>query len=142
MARWTLIQNSVVKTIVVQDNQPSPGFWMNVTGQSVSPGDTWTDDQFNPPLNFNITANGLWGRFTFEELVTLEVTKQHPPSGTNQQKIDAATLRVYVDTVNQHNLLEMASAYGDAFFAAMVAQNVLTQQRANEISLTQVGSNE
>jgi hypothetical protein len=96
MARWALITGGVVELVTEQATQPTPGTWVDVTGQHVGPGYTYNGTTFAaPPRLVSLTQRDFWRRFTVAER---EALQDMLDNGTAVQKKKLKAFRDYVQT--------------------------------------------
>lgn len=128
MKRFALIENDKVANVVEQDESPSiGGHWVDITGQHVGPGFTYSDGQFaydddNKKSRIITKVAMLTKRMRASEFVgILTAAKTDPAIEAWKYVFDAAT-QVDLDSDNTKNGL-----------ALFVSKGLITQQRADEI---------
>lgn len=131
MARWALVRNGRVDTVVEQPAQPSVdlgGAWVDVTGQHVGPGYTYNGAVFAPPVvAVSLPPREFWRRFTATEREALE---NKLATGTQAAKDKIAAFRTYVLTGGN---VELADDYIIAAVTAMETAGVIAAGRAAQI---------
>jgi hypothetical protein len=126
MQRWALIDGGVVASIVEQDSQPTiGGLWVDVTGQHVGPGNTYSGGVFGPapaPPPIITKVAMLTGRFTNPEFVGILTA--------SKTDVEVEAWKYVFDNAPTIDLDSQNTKDG---MALLVRKGLLTQERADQI---------
>lgn len=131
MARWALVRGGRVDTVVEQSEQPTVdigGQWIDITGQHVGPGCTYSGGTFAAPVVVvSLPPREFWRRFTAAERETLE---DLAVNGGAAVKKKLAAFKTYLATGGN---VELSDDYIIAAVTAMESAGVLAAGRAAQI---------
>ena len=131
MARWALVRAGRVDTVVEQATQPTVdlgGAWVDITGQHVGPGYTYSGGVFTAPVVVvSLPPRDFWKRFTTAER---EALQDKLGTGTQAVKNKLNAFRDYVQTGGN---VELADDYIIASVTAMETAGVIAAGRAGQI---------
>lgn len=83
--------------------------------------------------NYKITPLGFVNRFTDEEAIALDLASIDNPNGTQEERINAAKIRRFLDKVNKATHIDLSLQETIDGVNQLVAFGFLTEQRATEI---------
>ena len=131
MARWALVRNGIVSTVVSQPALPTVdlgGAWVAVGAQLVGPGFTYAGGVFTrPAVPVSLTPKEFWQRFTTAER---EALQDKLATGTQAVKNKLNAFRDYVATGGN---VELDDDYIIASVTSMETAGVISAGRAAQI---------
>jgi hypothetical protein len=135
MKRWALIVNDKIDNVVEQEDQPSiEGNWVECTGESVGPNDSYVLGEFvkNQPNNSRkITVLAFLSRFTDEEAIAIDLA-------SIGATVEAAALRRYMQKVNAAKFIDLDREDTIAGVTALETAGILSAGRASVILNSQI----
>lgn len=153
MSKFAVVDSGIVTNIAVAGG-PMASNWISIQGITPQPGIGWsyngstfTEPPAPDPIVYKlIKAEYFWERFTNSELVDYEVAMQHDPAASNNNKKDAAKMRIFREDTNQSGYRNLSKNKVTTFVAglesAMNGVTVLAAGRANIILTTPITQEE
>ena len=131
MARYALVRSGRVDTVVESASAPTVdlgGQWIDITGQYVGPGYTYSGGVFTAPaVVVSLPPRGFWQRFTAAER---EALQNKAATGTQGVKDKLNAFRDYVQTGGN---VELSDDYIIAAVTQMETAGVIAAGRAAQI---------
>jgi hypothetical protein len=153
MSKYAIVEAGTVTNVAVASG-PLESNWISIQGIIPQPGIGWSYNgaTFAPPpepaptVYKFIKAEYFWERFTNAELVDYEVAMQHDPAASNNNKKDAAKLRIFRADTNQSGYRNIeknkVTSFVTGLESAMNGVTVLAAGRANTILTTPITAEE
>ena len=141
---FALIDNGIVSNVILADTWPGG---IDVTNVTPRPGPGWTYDGSTftapplvevPPPPRIITRLALRNRFSFAELVAMEIASMHDATADVSARANAATLRVFQTNLNAAQFIDLDYPALRAGVQQLEALGLLAPGRAAEICDAQV----